>query len=314
MRGADLGGRARMSGGGVPGVVVGIVAFRPAPERLLRLAQLAASEGEHAIVFANGALDRTLAEKVSALGVELIEAECNLGVAEALNIIALAARLRGARQVLLLDDDAAWPAGGLARLSRAFDALSAAGENAAIIGPRIAAPNASYIAPRYFNAGARAYAAARGVRYIITSGSLVDLAALAAVGPFRSDFFIDMIDVEWCFRAWARGYSCWCAEEVAVEHSVGQGEVRALGMRATRQPQFRFRAYVRNLSHCLTLAHVPWQWKLRFAANIVRLCVVYQFSAEPRLYRWIWRELWDGLSGKLGPPRGAQNVKTLDLG
>lgn len=296
------------------GIVAGIVAFRPAPEHLLGLARAASAEAEHVIVFANGMLAAPLAAALRQAGAELIEAECNLGVAEALNVIAQAARLRDARRVMLLDEDATWAAGALAQLSDMLDALQAAGESAAVIGPRIVAPSSAYVAPRYFSAGGKAHEGARAVRYIITSGSLVCLEAFRNIGPFRSDFFIDMVDVEWCFRAQAKRYSCWCADDVTVAHSVGQGEVRALGMRATRQPQFRFRAYARNLSHCLTLAHVPWLWKARLAANLTRLCLVYQFSAEPGLYRWIWREIWDGLTGKLGPPRGAQNAKTLDIG
>lgn len=295
------------------GVVVGIVAFRPAPEHLQGLVQAALAEAGHVIVFANGALDAPLAAVLREAGAELVEADCNLGIAEALNIIALAARLRGARRVMFLDEDAKWSPGALGRLSRTLDGLQTAGETAAAIGPRIVAPSNAYIAPRYFGAGMMREGA-RAVRYIITSGSLVNLEAFHRIGSFRSDFFIDMVDVEWCFRAQSKGYSCWCADDVTVEHSVGQGEVRALGMRATRQPQFRFRAYARNLSHCLTLAHVPWLWKARLAANLTRLCLVYQFGGEPLLYRWIWREIWDGLRGKLGPPRGAHNVKTFNIG
>lgn len=295
-------------------VVVGIVAFRPSAEHLQGLVCAAMAEAEHVIVFANGALAAPLSASLREAGCELIEADCNLGIAEALNMIALAARLRGANRIMLLDEDAVWTPGALARLSNLADALQAAGENAAVIGPRIVAPSSAYIAPRYFSVGGKAHEGARAVRYVITSGSLVCLEAFRNIGPFRSDFFIDMVDVEWCFRAQSKGYSCWCADDVTVEHSVGQGEVRALGMRATRQPQFRFRAYARNLSHCFTLAHVPWLWKLRLAANLTRLCLVYQFSAEPGLYRWIWREIWDGLAGKLGPPRGAHNTKALDIG
>lgn len=295
-------------------IVAGIVAFRPEADHLLRLAKLARQEAGHVIVFANSALPEPLEGGLKQCGAEIITSPCNLGVAEALNMIALAAVLRGARRVLLLDQDALWKRGALAALTQTMDALAGAGVDIALLGPRIVAPSdgGGYVAPRYFGVNeAPQRPGARAVRYLITSGSLIDLKAWRRVGAFRSDFFIDMIDVEWCFRAWRAGYSCWCAEDVAIEHRVGQGDVRALGMRATRQPQFRFRAYVRNLAHCLTLSHVPWGWKLRFAANIARLGLVYQFSVEPRLYRWIWHEIADGLAGRLGPPHGAELTKAL---
>jgi rhamnosyltransferase len=36
---------------------------------------------------------------------------------------------------------------------------------------------------------------------VITSGSLIPLAAHTVVGPFREEFFIDYVDTEYCFRA-----------------------------------------------------------------------------------------------------------------
>jgi rhamnosyltransferase len=41
---------------------------------------------------------------------------------------------------------------------------------------------------------------------VITSGSLLSLAAYTAIGPFREDFFIDHVDTEYCLRARLKHY------------------------------------------------------------------------------------------------------------
>ncbi|MCV5902536.1 hypothetical protein OFN63_41200, partial [Escherichia coli] len=64
------------------------------------------------------------------------------------------------------------------------------------------------------------------VEFLATSGSLVDIAAFDRIGPFRDDYFIDAVDLEWCFRAWSRSYSCWIARAVAMEHTVGAGVLK----------------------------------------------------------------------------------------
>ena len=140
-------------------------------------------------------------------GVTLLSEGRNLGIAEALNRIAEAARAAGADTLLLLDQDAEPPerprrrgAGG--RLLAALDRLRDAGIPAAVVGPVPAPPRpqgARLPAPP----GAPERDDLAPVQFLATSGSLIDLDAFARVGPFRADFFIDGVELEWCFRAWA---------------------------------------------------------------------------------------------------------------
>ena len=37
--------------------------------------------------------------------------------------------------------------------------------------------------------------------YVITSGSIITIAAYKEIGPFNNEMFIDFIDIEWCLRA-----------------------------------------------------------------------------------------------------------------
>ena len=65
---------------------------------------------------------------------------------------------------------------------------------------------------------------------MISSGSLVSLEALREIGPFREDFFIDMVDTEWSLRGWARGRGSWIAESVPMRHALGKGTLSSFGV------------------------------------------------------------------------------------
>lgn len=285
-----------------------IVAFHPEPDLIVALARAAAREAAHVIVFANSPLDVRLQSALREVGAALIEAPSNVGLGEAFNQCAAAVRARGMRRLLLLDQDSEVPDGMIAALSRAMDALIARGEAPAVIGPSIASPpGTDFKPPRYFpRRGVRALGEAAPVQYVISSGSLIALDAFDRVGPFRADFFIDAVDTEWCFRAWAKGGSCWVLRGVEMRHRIGQGVVRNFAGAAPRQAPFRLYAYVRNQSHCLTLAHIPLSWKARIAAHVVRVVLTYWIDARfsPRFLFSMIQAASRGFRGELGPPPG----------
>ncbi len=107
------------------------------------------------------------------------------------------------------------------------------------------------------------------VDFLPTSGTLFNLRVLRETGLFRADFFIDAIDLEWCFRAWARGGSCWLAGDVPMVHTVGSGAIPlGFGLTMPNQRPFRMGTYLRNTVYGFRLAHIPLGWKLRQAAYL----------------------------------------------
>ncbi len=296
----------------------GIVAFRPRPDLFLTLVKRLEPEVQALFVFLNGAIDAATLEALRATRAHIIESTHNLGVGEALNQLALHAIWAGYSRLLIFDDDSGPPTAMASALNRAMDSIEAAGKRPAVVGPAIVAPAATthaYRAPRYFRAGPDAVASARPVRYVISSGSLIDLTAFRKVGRFRSDFFMDAIDTEWCFRAWSRGYSCWVDESVRMEHRIGAGVTprTILGRGFPRQPPMRLYAYIRNQIYCLRLAHLPLWWRLLSAAHVARLCGATWLTAEskPAAAGLIKAALHDGWQARLGPPPGAQGAASL---
>lgn len=296
----------------------GIVVFRPNLDLLLPLIDGMAQECHPVFVFLNGP-DEQLQERLRSRDVRVIESAYNLGVGEALNILVLSAAWEGKRQLLLLDQDSELPPASVSKLAEAMADLQARGMAPAAVGPKVVTPHdapATYRAPRMFLQPHRdPIGSATPVRYLITSGTLLNLDAFFSIGRFRSDYFIDAVDTEWCFRAWRRGFSCWVRTDVKMEHRVGGGVMKAgpLGPPIPLQTEMRLYSYMRNQAHGLRLPHIPLSWKGRFVLHIVRVTAIawahhgFRLSFLTKMMQAVRR----GLGGQLGPPPGAVNAAQL---
>jgi rhamnosyltransferase len=296
----------------------GIVVFRPDLDLLLPLIEEMVQACDPVLVFLNDPQE-SLRAALTRTPVRLIESSYNLGVADALNILVLTAAWEGKSRLLLLDQDSSLAPDAVAQLGQTMDALAKRGERPAAVGPKPVPPHSArlaYRAPNLYPQPGRAPAGnATPVRFLITSGTLLDLKAFAKIGRFRSDYFIDAIDTEWCFRAWRRGFSCWVRTDVTMEHRVGSGVMTAgpFGPPIPRQSDMRLYAYVRNQAHGVTLAHIPWAWKLRFSLHIMRITLVAwaHHGFRPRFLGDMVQAVWRGLRGHLGPPPGAEHAATI---
>jgi rhamnosyltransferase len=144
----------------------------------------------------------------------------------------------------------------------------------------------------------------RDFSFLISSGSLIDLAAFAEIGPFREDFFIDGIDIELCFRARARGFRTIMAMDEEMPHRLGQGTIRVplLNLRFVDNTPARLLTYARNQVAMMRLPHVPGWWKRHAAAVIAAhlICGVVR-GFRGREIAAILRGIGAGLRQRLGP-------------
>jgi rhamnosyltransferase len=294
-------------------LAAGIVVFEPEPAILQGLIAAVAPNVGAVLVFVNALSDDGLREILHRTDkVVLIESQVNLGVGAALNILVLNAALAGYQRIVVFDQDSRPDATVVPTLAGTFDDLLAVGEVPAVVGPRlISPPESRYKEPRYF--GRKDHRRLPGlvaVQFLPTSGSLISIDAFRKVGTFRGDYFIDGIDLEWGFRAWSCGFSCWCADQVTMPHTVGEGvyEARSLGISTPRQRDFRFETYVRNTIYGLRLRHIPLSWKIRqlgyMGVQFITTAVASRFRLP--LMKSFVRGFSNGLRGRLGPPDGAK--------
>ena len=290
------------------GTAVAVVLFHPDPEQIARLVERFVGRVPAVLVYDNGGTPAdALARLMAASGVQVLGGTGNLGIAAALNAVVARAMSLGVRHLLLLDQDADATPDTLTDLVAAYRRLADA--PVAVVGPAPASAS-GHKAPRYpRRPGIEPRGGLVPVQFLATSGSLLDLAVFHRVGPFREDYFIDAVELEWCFRAWARGLGCWMETGTAIPHSVGGGVIRARFLPVTmpRQAPFRMATYIRNTVYGWRLSHVPRRWKRRQMLYLPLQIALYwgDHGYRPAVLARLLRAGLDGLRGRLGRPADA---------
>lgn len=290
---------------GLAQVAAGITLFHPTAEQIAALPGRLPQGLCVRLAFANSVLGPDARDALAEAGFTLLGDGTNLGIAEAMNRLAEAAGTAGARCLYLLDQDAAADPALPASLLAGRETLCALGLTPAVVGPAPAAA-AGHKAPSYpARPGAAPVAGLRPVQFLATSGSLVDLAAFARTGPFRTDFFIDGVELEWCFRAWSLGCGTYLDPASSLPHRVGGGTIRAFGIAMPRQPLFRMATYLRNSVYAWRLPHLPLSWKLAQGLYLPAQAALYwaDSGCRPAVLARLAGAARDGLLGRLGPPR-----------
>jgi rhamnosyltransferase len=289
--------------------VAGIVIYRPQHHALLRLVSALADDVTTVAIYANSPVsgEEQQALKTAAGSADLIVLRpgLNRGLGAAYNAFRQLAQSCSSEFLLLLDQDSRPTPAMASALMATHRRLSEQGERVAVVGPQPV--DAEGDAMRLSIAEAQPFDKATPVRmrFVISSGSLIPIDAMAAIGDFRSDYFIDAIDIEWCLRAGAAGYSIWVDPAVPMPHQLGRGVIRLpLGLLLTDQPARRLYTYVRNQLAMLRLPHVPVQHKAKFLISLpVRLAVHlvhHRFSRD--CMAALANGLLDGARNRLGPP------------
>jgi rhamnosyltransferase len=151
----------------------------------------------------------------------------NLGVAEALNLGVLAAVNDGAQYVVTMDQDSVPDGAMVAELHRALRDATEAGERVGLVAPRTRDVFTADEVPSVPRAGGWTT-----IKLAITSGSLIPIAVIKSVGLFRSEFFIDSVDQEFCLRLGQAGFKIVSARSALLEHRLGSPRIHHFfGMR-----------------------------------------------------------------------------------
>ena len=285
---------------------VGIAVYQPDCAALIRLVQ---SQADYPVwLFLNSPLTPEARSRLPS-STRILNDGQNLGLGTAYNRIADAARQEDATMLLLLDQDATASPDMATRLNETYAMLHWELERPAVVGALPIAPNEAHKPPRVFrDRMVQTHGTAWPTEFVISSGSLFDLTILYRVGDFREDFFIDAIDIEWCFRAQSLGYTCWIDSAILMPHRLGQGiiQVPVLNMRLAKQVPSRLYTYVRNQTAMLRLSHVPSHWKLRILPYMLAQSVIYTAVSQGQrrtVLRALWSGFVDGVRLRMGPGR-----------
>jgi len=238
--------------------------------------------------------------------VALVRQAKNIGLGAAYNLAARWAREQMATHLLLLDQDSVPASGMVAALMEGFQQPGPV----AAVGPlwRDSRTKEDGFFVRLARWGARKYKPAAGeivpVDFLISSGSLISLAALADIGPFDESLFIEHVDTDWALRAGAKGYRLYGVADARLDHALGDAALSAspLGLRRRfflYKPERNY--YLLRNSVALWRRHyAPWRWVIHDVRRTFLLMLFYALFVPPRLARLrsILRAVRDGFGMK----------------
>ena len=281
-----------------------IVTYHPDDSFPLRFHRIAAQVGGVVIVDngSNGAAISMLRGLAHTSSVKLIENRRNLGVAAALNQGFQAAQQDGYPWVISFDQDSAVAADLLQELVAIFGAIPDKG-SVAVIGANSVDPETGITFLRRLPSTAAGYLLQTTV---VTSGSLMPVGVVQRLGGFRSDFFVDHVDHEFCLKARRHGYRVYSSVKVLMEHSIGSYQLHSLlGVKVLCLNHSALRWYyiVRNFV-VLALGYATREpvWLLRtlfyFTAFLVGACL-YEKDRMNKL-RHVRAGVVDGWRGRMG--------------
>ena len=281
-----------------------MVTYHPDAEFPARLAGI--SRQVAAVVIVDNGSDAELAmlrEAASDPRVTLVLNRENLGVARALNIGIQRALALGLSMAVLFDQDSRVDGDLVETLLAIHDSFPAG--RLGLVGSGFRTGDGS--AP-HSNTGEVAAPPWVDAEYVITSGSLLPLAAYSAIGPFREEFFIDYVDLDYCKRAAARGLRVIQSRRALMSHSIGAPtHHRWLWMTKSTTNHSADRRYYGARNKTVMLREYGnyrrGGWILKSLLSCLKICkrvLLYEDSKVPKL-RALLSGWWDGVHGNLGP-------------
>ena len=253
-----------------------IVTYNPDITPLLKLLRQLNKETNF-VVIDNGSLGvERLAGSITAYKKcqEIIQLENNEGLAKALNIGIKWALDNEYEYVFLFDQDSGLCDLFVSRMISAYkDACQNSQNHIAAVGPRIINPRTMRQTPfKLFNRlmlRSDMLSTNSHTHYIadflITSGTLLVLRYIDEIGDMKEKYFIDNIDLEWCFRAKSKGFDLIGTDDAVLYHAIGERSFNPLvraGIIAQHNPARTYYSS-RNRTHLYSVTYCPLGWKIR---------------------------------------------------
>lgn len=292
-------------------IVAIVVTYQPDLETLERLLGALVPQVASVVMVDNGSsIDLTGFSKQNNLTVaEVLCMGENRGIAAAQNAGIQWARDRGAEFVLLMDQDSIPNPEMVSQLLVTYDGLVAKEIRVAAVGPRYRDNDNGTLSPfvRVGFLGFKLLECLDGsshveADFLISSGALLPLSAIDAIGQMDESLFIDHVDTEWCFRAKAHGFRLFGVCDALMNHTLGERRQEIWFMRQrtiSYHKPFRYYYIYRNSILLYRRKYMPWSWKLADMARCLNMTVFFGLAADNRFdcLRMMGAGLIDGLKG-----------------
>lgn len=218
-------------------------------------------------------VDNTPSRDLSLSGANIvyISLKENLGIASAQNIGIKEAASLGCNYIIFFDQDSSITIDLIQNLIHSFIEVYAFDPKVALVGPLIIERTTGIP----YKTSANLNLSYSHANELISSGSITTVDIIRKVGGMMDDLFIDWVDYEWCWRAKSKGFYCYMATRIRMEHMVGNGVIRLPGFKIMSPAPFRYYYIYRNFLILSRLKYVPFKWKYRqFMRRFIELFIV----------------------------------------
>ena len=292
-----------------------IVTYRPDTTLLERVLTAIRQQVAQVLVVDNGSVTEFITWlRLNAGWVEIIEIGENLGVAAAQNRGIVWAKTKGFSHVLFLDQDSIPESEMVRNLIAASIYLDRDNGPLAAVGPRIVDARTEkdfpFINFRPLSVKRRICRQPFSGKYVLTdflisSGMLVSLSVFEHVGMMDEGFFIDNVDLEWCFRARSYGFALYGVCDTELKHSLGDQVIHFwLGRPVDIYRHSLLRQYymIRNRIFLYRKNYSPLSWVIQdiFRLSIKLIFLVLFLPQGLGNIRMTLNGIRDGLRGKMG--------------
>lgn len=249
---------------------------------------------------------------------QYIRLDANFGIAHAQNIGIAKALNQGAEYILLLDQDSIPSLTLVNDLTIVLADESVAASGSAYYDPR--SQKTSFFVIQKNGVPKRWSLPIEGIKeipqtvdtaFLIASGTLIKSNVLKKLGAMRSDYFIDHVDTEWCFRIRNAGYRIVGAPNAIMEHSLGD-EIRRVWFLGWRQVSYHspLRDYYMFRNTLLMIKDTPMSliWKCHLLWRLLQFAGYFLTFTPSRKERFIKMSL--GIIHGLKNIRGKLDINT----
>ncbi len=196
----------------------------------------------------------------------------NLGIAKAQSIGMNWAFKNGADFILQMDQDSIPPKNLVGNLIECYNDLTLAGFNVGMVGSQDYDKDSGQISTPLIKkdkiSGCKNYII---VNEILSSGSLIPIAAYSKVGLMRDDLFIDLVDFEYCWRLRAAGLIVVKNPNALLAHKLGDGQLIFAKYFKVNVPAAIRHYYQFRNSILLMRSELPsFSWKI---IALIKLCL-----------------------------------------
>jgi len=278
-----------------------IVTFNPIISGFLKNFSEISKQVDHVIIVDNSndeLTQRNLKENFDSISdATLMQPGDNLGIAYAQNLGFLQAIKLGAEFIITFDQDSSVKNNLIKKLHEEYEIAKGLGYKIACVGPSVINERNNKLYEKYFKNSSKLNGSMYSVKSIISSGTLYNVDVFAAIGFNKAEWFIDSIDIEWCYRARYLGYHVVMTTAIAMMHNLGSSDKKLpLGKSINVGSPFRLYYVYRNWILSLREPQFELSYKLKLLFMMpVKFFIFANIDPRKERISYILRGIKDGI-------------------